>query len=181
MTLEPEGIQIPADHDEANQLVEWLGVARREKDRLEAEMNDRVAEIKAQFEAAAASRTDVINRCQAALKQWADANRADLTEGGKRKSFKLPAGEIGWRKKKARVVLGKKKALEGIIAQIHAMSLHAKGVAMATLLGFIRTREEINKEAMLAAPDIAGTIPGVKIKAGGEEFFVAPIELELTK
>lgn len=180
MTLEPDELRIPADHEEANQLLEWLGAARREQARIETLMNDEIAAVKARHEAIAAPQGACVSRCEAGLREWANANRAELTAGGKRKSFRLPAGEIGWRGKKPRVVLGKKKAIEGIIAQIHTMALHARGAAMTVLLGFIRTREEINKEAMLAEPEIAAAIPGVKIKSGGDEFYAAPYELPLS-
>lgn len=171
---------IPMNAEEANQLVELLGNERRELARIEAAMNDEIAEIKARCEADAAVHQTAVINCSAALREWASTNRAELTDGGLRKSFKLPAGELGWRANKPRVSLGRKRAIAGILIQIHAMAKEASGAMKTRLLGFIRTTEEIDKQAMLAEPDLAASIPGVKIKSGGEEFYVTPYELPLS-
>jgi len=43
---------------------------------------------------------------------------------------------------------------------------------------FIRVKEEVNKDAMLAEPDQAMKVPGVTIKSGGEDFIIEPLELK---
>ena len=49
------------------------------------------------------------------------------------------------------------------------------------LFRFIRTKEELNKEAMLAEPDIARSISGVTIREGVEEFVIKPNDEEVRK
>lgn len=41
---------------------------------------------------------------------------------------------------------------------------------------FIRTRQEINKEALLNEPEVAKGIAGVTIKQGLEDFVIKPFE-----
>jgi phage host-nuclease inhibitor protein Gam len=42
-------------------------------------------------------------------------------------------------------------------------------------------KEEVNKEALLAEPEIAGTVAGVSIGSPGEDFIVEPFEAELAQ
>ena len=42
---------------------------------------------------------------------------------------------------------------------------------------FLRTKEEINKDAMQADPEVAREIRGVTIKSEGEDFVIEPAEL----
>lgn len=44
---------------------------------------------------------------------------------------------------------------------------------------FIRTKEEVNKEAMLLNPERAKTVNGVTIKTGVEDFVITPFEQEV--
>jgi len=46
------------------------------------------------------------------------------------------------------------------------------------LARFLRVKEEINKDAMLAEQDLAQTITGVSISQG-EDFVIVPFETEL--
>ena len=41
---------------------------------------------------------------------------------------------------------------------------------------FIRTKQEINKEALLNEPEVAKGIAGITIKTGVEDFVIKPFE-----
>jgi phage host-nuclease inhibitor protein Gam len=41
-------------------------------------------------------------------------------------------------------------------------------------------KEEIDKQAMLKEPEVAGSVPGVTVGSEGEEFYVAPLGVELS-
>jgi phage host-nuclease inhibitor protein Gam len=159
----------PRDAGEANRLIEIIGAARRESARLETAMNDQLAKIKADYEGLASGPKEAAVICEKFLREYCNARRAELTDGGKRKSFKFPAGEIAWRKLPPSVALPKKKAIAGLLEWLHAHKLAR----------FIRTIEEIDKNAMLAEPDVAGNAPGVKIRVTGEKFEVTPFEAAL--
>ncbi|MEC9342674.1 MAG: host-nuclease inhibitor Gam family protein, partial [Pseudomonadota bacterium] len=45
---------------------------------------------------------------------------------------------------------------------------------------FIRIKEEVNREALLAEPDVARSVAGISIGSEGEDFVVEPFEEELT-
>lgn len=47
------------------------------------------------------------------------------------------------------------------------------------LVRFIRTKEEVNKEAMLNEPELAATVAGVTIKTGVEDFVITPFEQDI--
>jgi len=44
---------------------------------------------------------------------------------------------------------------------------------------FVRTKEEVNKEAILNEPNIVAHIPGITIKKDVEDFAIVPFEQEV--
>ena len=44
---------------------------------------------------------------------------------------------------------------------------------------FIRTKQEVNKEAVLANPQAVSKIEGINIRSGEEEFIIKPFEQEI--
>jgi phage host-nuclease inhibitor protein Gam len=45
---------------------------------------------------------------------------------------------------------------------------------------FIRTKEEINKEAILNEPDAVAGVAGIAIQRGVEDFVITPFEQEVS-
>ena len=88
---------VPQNRDEASLAVDEIGAATRELTRIEAEMNDRMAEIKTAYETQAAPLRARVDTLTLAIKTWAEANRDELTQHGKVKTHDLPAGQILWR------------------------------------------------------------------------------------
>jgi len=96
---------------------------------------------------------------------FAEAHRDELTDHGKRKTVEVPTGIFGWRMTPPAVKL---RDVESILESLKALKLER----------FIRTKEEVDKEAMLKEPEVAGTVKGVSI--GQHEDFVAkPSELKV--
>ncbi|EEC7218715.1 TPA: host-nuclease inhibitor Gam family protein, partial [Escherichia coli] len=56
--------------------------------------------------------------------------------------------------------------VEGVIEMLRRMGLER----------FIRTKEEVNKQAVLADPDAVKGIAGIKVNKGTENFEVEPFE-----
>jgi phage host-nuclease inhibitor protein Gam len=96
---------------------------------------------------------------------WAEANRDALTSNGKTKTVKLAAGEISWRMRPPSV------AVRGMAAVIEALK-------KLKLSRFIRTKEELDKEAVLADPDAVNAIKGISITQR-EDFVIKPDATEL--
>lgn len=156
---------VPQNRDEASQAVDEIGAATRELTRIEAEMNDRMAEIKTAYETQAAPLRARVDTLTLAIKTWAEANRDELTQHGKVKTHDLPAGQILWRTRPPSVRV---TGVEAVLDSLRRMALER----------FIRVKEEVNREAILNEPETAARIPGIAISQM-EDFVVVPFEVEL--
>ncbi len=151
---------------EATLAVARLGDVSRAVARIEVRMNDRIAAIKNTAEGDAEPlRLEAIGLMRA-LETWCSDNRDALTDGGKVKSADLGTGTVGWRLRPPKVTLRK---VEALIDEIRKLRLHR----------FLRVSYEVNKDAMLADPERARKLAGVKIGSAGEDFYVEPFEAAL--
>ncbi len=161
-------LPVPQNDDDARGAIKEIGDQSREVVRLQAEMNDQMAAIKKDY----GDRCEPINERIGILKDglaiFAEANRDRLTRGGKVKYHEYSTGKISWRLKPAKV------SVRGVADVIQALKA-------AGLQRFVRTKEELNKDAMLEERSIAGAIKGVTIGSDGEDFIVEPSETELTE
>jgi phage host-nuclease inhibitor protein Gam len=150
---------------EVDAAIAEIGNAQRERQKLEVNMNAEIASVKDRYETAALPFAAVISQLGEAVRIWCEANRVKLTKEGRTKTAKFGAGEVAWRTRPPRVsVRG-----EGIvIAALKALGLHK----------FIRTKEEINKEAILAEPAGINGIKGLSISQG-EDFVIKPFASEI--
>jgi phage host-nuclease inhibitor protein Gam len=158
-------VPIPQSREEAIEAVAEMGRRQRERERIQATMNDEIAGIKTAYEEEARPHNEAIQALKEGIHTWCEANRAQLTNGGKVKSANLASGDVGWRTTPPRV---KVTGLQAVIELIKSLKL----------LQFLRVKEEINKEAMLADPESAQRIKGVEI-VQIEEFWVVPFETKL--
>ena len=162
---ESPDLKVPQSRAEAEEFIAEIGRLQRQRTRIEADMNDKIAATKQAFEAQAQPLGMDIKQLSAGLQIWAEANRVALTNNGKVKFAMLASGKINWRMRPPKVSLrGKDKIIEAC--------------KRLKLTRFIRTVEEINKEAMLAEQDTAKAIDGVTITQG-EDFVITPFETEL--
>ena len=163
----PAATPVPQNIDEANLAVRQIGIAQRELTRIEVAMAEELAAIKERYETEAAPFKESVTGLQGALQTWCEANRGTLTRDGKIKTADLPAGQVGWRMRPPRcTVRGEETVLD---------ALRRLGLSR-----FIRTKEEVNKEACLNEADVASAVPGISISQG-EDFFVVPFEAELAE
>ncbi len=160
-----KSVPAPQSREEAAAMLRSIGEGAREVARIEADMNDDLARIKEEAEAKAAPHRSAIMQMTEGLKTWCEANRETLTDGGKRKFADLGTGRIEWRFSPPKVTI---RGVEGVIAAIKTLGLP-----------FLRTKEEIDKEAMLREPDKARLVPGVTIGSEGETFSVEPFEAQI--
>lgn len=160
-------IAVPQSREQAAQAIAEIGTADRELARIQASMNDKLAEIKAYFEEAAEPYNAKIKALTEGVQTWAEANRDTLTQNGKVKTAALTTGEILWRLRPPSVrVTGAEAVLD---------SLRRLG-----LKRFIREKEEVNKEAILNEPEAVAHVPGIAISQG-EDFVVVPFAAELAE
>ncbi|MDR1424288.1 MAG: host-nuclease inhibitor Gam family protein [Azoarcus sp.] len=150
---------------EAMAAIRQLGDAQRELIRIETKINDAIAAITAE-------KKDVIDTLKLRIEEltegvhwWCEANRLALcADGGK--SANLVTGEVSWRQRPPSVQV---RGANKVIAALRAMRLER----------FIRTREEINKEAILAEPKSVTSVPGIQLVQGVEDFSITPFEIEV--
>ncbi|MEW5687206.1 MAG: host-nuclease inhibitor Gam family protein [Pseudomonadota bacterium] len=152
--------------EEAELAVARIGEVQRELTRQETVLNDQVAALKTAAEEAAKGLKLELTDLQARVQRFCEANRTELTNGGKTKTVLFATGEVKWRARPPSVSV---RGAEAVIAFLKA-----------TMDGrFVRTKDEVDKEAMLADPDAARKVPGVKIGSEGEDFVIEPLAVQL--
>jgi phage host-nuclease inhibitor protein Gam len=161
-------LPVPQSRDEAAATITAIGDIGRSLGRLEADMNDQLAEIKTTFEHLAEPLRLARQEKTEGLKMWAEANRVSLTGGDKTKTVDLGTGLLRWRRRPPSVRLTK---VEDIIERLKVLGLRR----------FLRIKEEVDREAMQREPEVAQTIAGVSIGSAGEDFVVEPYEAELAE
>ena len=164
--IKTDAINPPANREQADKMLADIGKLQRQVQRIDHNMNDELSKIKAQFEETAAPLNDAINAKFHALHTWAEANRNELLPGN-RKTAKLPSGEISWRKTPPRVAI---RGMQLVIDTLKKMGHNS----------FIRTKEEVNKEAILAEPEAVEGVKGISITSK-EEFAVKPFESDIER
>lgn len=149
--------------EEAQSAIKQIGDLQREHTRITTELNDRIAAL---TESQAPRLDDLrqrVDTLQAGVQTWCEANREQLC--GKGKTANLITGEVAWRIRPPSVrVTGE----ESVIDLLKRM----------TLGRFVRTKEAVNKEAILNEPDAVSGVPGIKVVSGIEDFVIVPFEVE---
>jgi phage host-nuclease inhibitor protein Gam len=158
-------VAVPQSREMAADAIAEIGRISRNLTRLEADMNDELAQVKARHEKNAEPERLQLLALTQGVQTWAEANRADLTQGGKVKTAALTTGEVLWRNRPASVRV---TGADSVIAELRRLRLRR----------FIRVKLEVNKEAILNEPDAVKDVAGISISKG-EDFVVVPFETEL--
>jgi phage host-nuclease inhibitor protein Gam len=187
-------VDVPKNYEAANAVLIEYGEVERQLALTEARLAEKVAKLTVVIEKTAGPLKERRAALAARIMAYADENRdALLKDGGK--SHRLPSGLIGWRSKPPSVTWKKGFTAEAIVAGAKALAekLIGRGSGKVTeeqfdnakkgviIAGFVRHVEEPNKEAMLAHPELALMVDGVRIGSGGEVFYIEPVSAELSK
>lgn len=157
--------RVPQNREEAVKMIAEIGNHQRERQRLKADMDDQITKLRKEYDQLMAPHVEQIKSLTSGVHTWAEANRDDLTQGGKVKTANMMTGEIRWRIAPPSVVLVRvKEALEEL--------------KQKALKRFIRVKEEVNKEAILADQEAVQDCKWIQIKQG-EDFVIVPFETEL--
>lgn len=160
-------VAVPQSREMAASAIAQIGIASRELSRVTADMNDELAIVKARYEEMAEPLRAKINALTEGLQTWAEANRDTLTQNGKVKTAALTTGELAWRLRPPSVRI---TGAEAVLDLLRRLGLGR----------FIRTKDEINKDAILNEPEAVSAVPGISIQQG-EDFVVTPFEAELVE
>lgn len=166
MSAKTISIAAPRSQEEAERMLFSIGANQRQIRAIEVRMNDMLAEARAAFEAEAQPLNAAIEDEFAALHAWAEANKDSLLHG-KAKTVRLATGELSWRTSPPSVRVTKP---EDVLERLRQLGLER----------FVRTKHEINKEAVLAEPDAVSGVKGISVMQK-EEFVAKPFETEIEK
>lgn len=159
-------LPVPQSRDDAAETLRLIGETTRQIARIEADMNDGIARLKDEAEKLASPLREQVTARTEGLKVWAEANRDALTNGGRTKTADIGTGKISWRLRPPSVrITGAERVIEAI-----------KKLGFRT---FLRVKEEVNKEALLADVEKARLIAGIFIGSEGEDFIAEPFEAAL--
>jgi len=161
-------VDVPQNREAAAAAIAAVGSASRSLQRIAAEMNDALAEIKEAYEREAEPFRREIEARTEGLRVFAEASRAALTNNYKVKTVSLTTGELVWRMNPPSVRLVDTE--ENVIAACEAAG-HRE---------FVRYTPALNRDAIKADPDGAAGIAGLRI-GQSEAFVVVPFEAELAE
>jgi phage host-nuclease inhibitor protein Gam len=156
---------VPQSREEVIEAIAEIGTAQRERDRIQADMNDQLSKLREQFEAEAKPHAERIVELTQGVHLYCEAHREELTNAGKVKTHAFASGEVKWRKNPPSVAI---RAAEVVIETLKRLGLGQ----------FVREKEEINKEAILADIEAVKNIKGITI-AQKEDFIVQPWDTKL--
>ncbi len=155
-------VPAPQDLNEAADFVRRIGEAERAIELANNEMNAKLEEVKQPFVEQVDQHQQQLALLVEGLYAYAQGNRTVLTNDGKKKTVTLPTGTFSWRMTPKAVSI---KGKDALIAKLKDLKLDR----------FIRTKEEVDKEAMLKEEEVAAAVDGVTIEQR-EEFVVKPSE-----
>lgn len=158
---------VPQTRDDCAADIRKLGDLQRELARSSAEMNDAIAAVTHDFQPRLDALAEQIKAIQEGVQAWCEAHRIDLTDGGRVKTASLITGEVQWRQRPPSVSV---RGVESVIETLERLGLGR----------FIRTKREINKDAILNEPDAVRGVAGINVVTGVEDFVITPFEQELS-
>lgn len=159
-------VRIPQTREEIETVVSFLSQSITEHNRIVAEMEGRIQEIRDEYMKELARISVEIKSDMAVAQLWAEQNKAVF---GELKSLALTHGVIGFRTGNWQVKTLRKMSFEAVLENMQ--------IDLDAWEKFIRNRPEIDKEALIANRDKLSKTAldeiGVKI-VQGETFFVEP-------
>lgn len=158
---------VPANKDDCAAFINKIGLMSREISVLTATMNDEIAAITNAYAARFTPLQLELKNLNQAVQIYCEANRDELTQGGKSKSGGFVTGTVQWRQRPPSV------SVRGLDAVLEALKSFG-------LTRFIRVKEELNKDAILNEPAAVIGVAGLTIKTGSEDFIITPFEAEVS-
>lgn len=156
-------VYVPQTKQDVTCDIRKIGELQREAVRLETQMNDEIAKITQRFSPVIEAIKSDLNLLSKGVQGWCEANRDDLTNNGKTKTANLVTGEIQWRNRPPSVAI---RGADSVLETLQRLGLDR----------FIRSKQEINKEAILNEPLAVAGVAGITVKTGIEDFAIVPFE-----
>ncbi|EEK5000119.1 host-nuclease inhibitor protein Gam [Salmonella enterica] len=157
----------PQSKEQVSADIKKIGDIQRELTRIETDANDQIAVIMGQNTPKIEALRAELDVLQKGVQTWCEANRSSITKGGS-KTANLITGEVAWRKNPDSVSI---KGVKLVLETLKELKLNR----------FIRRKEEVNKDAILADREAVKGITGISIVSGKETFSITPFEQEIEK
>ncbi len=158
--LKRVSVPVPQNLAEANESLRKVGEYERSLQELQQEIDEKIAEIGKEYASRIEEQTQGLNAEMEALHSFAESHRKEILPNGS-KTVQLVSGTISWRMTPLAVSV---KGEDNVLAFIRKQR---------KLKRFLRITVALNRQAMLAEPTTARTIPGVTISQH-EEFYAKP-------
>lgn len=158
-------VYVPQSRDEAAGDIRKIGDLEREKLRTMTEMNDSIAAITQNYQPRLDALNEQLKTLQDGVQGYCEAHRLELTDGGKVKTANLITGDVQWRQRPPSVSVRGQEAVIDLLKRLGLMK-------------FVRTKEEVNKDAVLNEPDEVRGVAGLAVVTGVEDFIITPFEQE---
>ena len=156
---------IPQNQEELIEFLKALNQAARRKDSVESKIKEKQEEIERIFAGENKHLDGIIEGMAEGIYLYCQLHRDALTHDNKKKTVTLPGGTVLWRFNPPSVyVKNEKLAVE---------ALEQEGLDQ-----LVRTKKEINKETILAQPDLIATNKYIKVRLGNEVFAIKPADVK---
>lgn len=163
-------ILIPQNQEELIEYLKDLNRAARAKETLEGKVQEKKEAIERIYAEDFRILDETIAARAEGIYLYCRANRAVLTQNNKTKTVAIPGGTVLWRLNPPSVEVSDEQAAIGELL-------------LKDLNKFVRTKREINKEAILQDKDSLPKLKFLQVKEGDEVFAIKPadVKIELEK
>lgn len=158
-------LDVPQTRDAVASAIHEIGVAQRDILRIKLDIEDVTSNLTKEHQPTIDALNERIANLSTGVQSWCEANRDALTDGGKVKSANLITGEVNWRQRPPSV---KTRASAQLFEKLKRLGFSF----------FIRNKEELDKDAILAKPETAAAA-GIEITTGVEDFVIVPFEQDI--
>lgn len=159
--------------EDLNQAIAEIANWTRQITESEDLANKRILAIQESLAAEIEPMKKEIKKISLSMKKFVDANREKLFKDDV-KTIKLETGDISYRSAGKSVASNSSKKLIDNILEINNLTDVRNKFVKKMDKVFIRTKLELNKDAILQDPDKAKTITGVEVAEGEESFYIKP-------
>lgn len=158
-------VWVAQSQDDAAATIRQIGEVSRTVARLTADMNDEIAAVTHRYQELITPQQERLKEMQSGVQTWCESNRDTLTNSGKVKSYSFITGSVMWRQRPPSCSV---RGADAVIDTLKRLGLTR----------FIRTKDEVNKEAILNEPDGVAGVAGISVVTGVEDFVIEPFEQE---
>lgn len=150
-----------------------LGDLQRERESIVSDYDSRISKLQAELAEQTEKLDKEIKKISQSIKFFMDANKSAYISEDK-KTLKLETGDISYRKGKQSVkTRSSEKLINDILGKNGLLKAKETFVKKASSV-FLRTKLELDKDAILNNPTVAVNVTGVELEDGVERFYLKP-------